>query len=253
VRALVTGGRGRIGRVIVDRLAARGYDVVAADVVPVDAVGGTGEDPAVSHLVADLTDEDAVRGMVHDAATDGLHVLVNCAGISPKRDGFAPQIPGIDVEEWDRVFAVNVRSSFLTLREAWPLFVEHDNASVVNIVSVVAKLAAAGPPGTSFGLTHPAGAHYCASKAALASLTASAARGLAPRGVRCNGVAPGYINSGMGDANAPEVEDAILRQLPLGRAGTSAEVAAVVDFLVSPAASYLTGEIIDVDGGWSPD
>lgn len=253
MRALVTGGRGGIGRAIVERLAARGYDVVAADVAPLDDALGAEPPAAISHVVTDLTDETAVRAMVREAGEGGLHVLVNCAGISPKRDGLAPQIPDIDLEEWDRVFAVNVRSCFLTLREAWPLFVEDDNASVVNVVSVVAKLAAAGPPGTSWGLSHPAGAHYCASKAALGNLTSSAARGLASRGVRCNGVAPGYINSGMRNSTAPEIEQAVVRQLPLGRAGTSAEVAGVVDFLVSPAASYLTGEIIDVDGGWSPD
>jgi 3-oxoacyl-[acyl-carrier protein] reductase len=253
VRALVTGGRGGIGRAIVDRLASRGYDVVAADIAPVDATTGSGDAGRVTHVVTELTDEASLRTMVRDAASDGLHVLVNCAGISPKRNGLAPQIPDIDVEEWDRVFAVNVRSCFLTLREAWPLLVEHDDASVVNIVSVVAKLAAAGPPGTALGPTHPAGAHYCASKAALASLTASASRALAARGVRCNGVAPGFITSAMTDVTAPEIREGILRQLPLGRAGTTTEVAAVVDFLVSPAASYLTGEIIDVDGGWSPD
>jgi len=104
-----------------------------------------------------------------------------------------------------------------------------------------------------FDRAHPAGAHYCASKAALANLTASAARSLAVRGIRCNGVAPGYINSGMRNETDPGIQDTMITQLPLGRPGTSAEVAAVVGFLVSPAASYVTGEIIDVDGGWSPD
>lgn len=259
MRALVTGGRGGIGRVIVQRLAERGYDVVSGDLAPIEEAPGTvSETPSgagrVIQVSTDLTDERAVRELVHEAAGDGgLHVLVNCAGVSPKRDGAAPQIPDIGLEEWDRVFAVNVRSCFLTLREAWPLFADRDNASVVNLVSAVAKLAAAGPPGTAYGMTHPAGPHYCASKAALANLTASAARALAPRGIRCNGVAPGYINSGMRNSAAAEVEKALVRQLPLGRPGTSGEVAGVVDFLVSPAASYLTGEIIDVDGGWSPD
>lgn len=163
MRALVTGGRGGIGRSIVQRLVDRGYDVVVADVAPLEE-GAARHGGAATHVVADLTDEQSVRELVREAAPQGLHVLVNCAGISPKRAGLAPQLLDIDVAEWDQVFAVNVRSCFLTIREAWPLLVDHDNASIVNIVSSVAKLAASGPPGTSFGPIHPAGAHYCASK-----------------------------------------------------------------------------------------
>lgn len=251
MQAIVTGGRGGIGRAVVDRLASNGYCVVVADVAPIS--GGEASTAAVTHVVTDLTDEAAIKDMVRTACADGLHVLVNCAGISPKRHGAAPELPEIDVEEWDRVFSVNTRSCFLTIREAWPYLADHDNASIVNVVSAVAKAAASGPPGTAFGLNHPAGAHYCASKAALGNLTLSVARALAGRGIRCNGVAPGYINSGMGNATARSVEQAVVRQLPLGRPGTSAEVANVIEFLVSPAASYLTGEIVDVDGGWYPD
>jgi 3-oxoacyl-[acyl-carrier protein] reductase len=128
----------------------------------------------------------------------------------------------------------------------------HANASIVNVVSAVAKLGAAGPDGATYGPAHPAGAHYCASKAALANLTVSGARELAEHGIRCNGVAPGYIGSGMG-ATDTTVERSLLGQVPLSRSGTTDEVAAVVAFLVSADASYLTGEIIDVDGGWDPD
>ena len=253
MRALVTGGRGGIGSAVVARLLARGYDVVAADVAPVDAARQQRR-PVAEHVQLDVAAEDGAREAVRVAAGDaGLHVLVNCHGISPKRDGRAPQLPEISIDEWDRVFSVNVRSCFLTIREAWPVLVRHDNASVVNIVSAVAKLAASGPPGTEFGLAHPAGAHYCASKAALANLTASSARALGVHGIRCNGVAPGYIGSGMRGSTDPEVEARLVRQLPLGRPGTSGEVAAVVEFLVSSQASYLTGEIVDVDGGWNPD
>lgn len=251
MRALVTGGRGGIGSAIVTRLAARGYEVVAADIAPVGASG----EPEIEHVQIDVAEEDGARGAVRAAAgRSGLHVLVNCHGISPKHDGLAPQLPDVTTAEWDRVFAVNVRSCFLTIREAWPVLVRHNGAAVVNIVSAVAKLAASGPPGTEFGLTHAAGVHYCASKAALANLTASAARALAVHGIRCNGVAPGYIGSGgMGGTTDSAVEARLVRQLPLGRPGTGDEVAGVVEFLVSPQASYLTGEIIDVDGGWNPD
>jgi 3-oxoacyl-[acyl-carrier protein] reductase len=173
--------------------------------------------------------------------------------VSPKKDGRKRPFEEITLEEWQRVFAVNVTACFLTMREAMPLLRRHVNASVVNVVSAVGKLGAAGPEGATYGPAHPAGAHYCASKAALANLTVSGARELAGDGIRCNGVAPGYIGSGMGGTTDEAVERRIVEQLPLSRAGTADEVAAVVCFLVSPDASYLTGEIIDVDGGWVPD
>ncbi|MFC5382103.1 SDR family NAD(P)-dependent oxidoreductase [Aquipuribacter nitratireducens] len=248
MQALVTGGRGGIGRAVVAGLEADGYDVVVADVTPAPPAS-----THVRHVQVDLSAEAGVREAVAAAAsTGGIDALVGCVGISPKRDGRAAALHELSTEEWETVFRVNVTSVFLTLREAWPVLTD-GVGSVVNLVSVVAKLGAAGPPETSFGLLHPAGAHYCASKAALASLTASASRALAPRGIRCNGVAPGVIGSGMKGSTDPAVQERMVRQLPLGRAGEPEEVADVVRFLVSPAARYVTGEIIDVDGGWVPD
>lgn len=250
-RALVTGGAGHIGAAITARLAASGHRVTVADLAePTPELAGTVD----RHLPVDVASEQGARDAVRAAAgTDGLDVLVNCLGVSPKKDGRKRPLSEITLAEWERVFAVNVTACFLTMREAMPLLRRHANAAVVNVVSAVAKLGAAGPEGSSFGPAHPAGAHYCASKAALANLTVSGARELSGYGIRCNGVAPGYIGSGMGGTTDATVERRLVGQLPLGRSGTADEVAAVVGFLVSPDAAYLTGEIIDVDGGWAPD
>lgn len=251
MRALVTGGAGHIGATIAARLAAGGYAVTVADLAePEPELAGMID----RHLAVDVASEQGARGAVRAAAgTDGLDVLVNCLGVSPKKDGRKRPLGEITLAEWQRVFAVNATACFLTMREAMPLLRRHANASIVNIVSAVAKLGAAGPAGASYGPAHPSGAHYCASKAALANLTVSGARELAEHGIRCNGVAPGYIGSGMGGTTDATVERRLVGQVPLGRPGTAGEVAAVVGFLVGPEASYLTGEIIDVDGGWVPD
>jgi NAD(P)-dependent dehydrogenase (short-subunit alcohol dehydrogenase family) len=250
VRALVTGGAGHIGTAIATRLATAGYAVTVADLAePGPELAGLVD----RHLAVDLASEAGARGAVRTAAgTGGLDVLVNCLGVSPKQDGRKRPLGEITLAEWQRVFAVNLTACFLTMREAMPLLRRHANASIVNIVSAVAKLGAAGPDGASYGPAHPSGAHYCASKAALANLTVSGARELAEHGIRCNGVAPGYIGSGMGGIDATG-QRRLVGQVPLGRPGTAGEVAAVVGFLVSPEAAYLTGEIIDVDGGWVPD
>jgi 3-oxoacyl-[acyl-carrier protein] reductase len=251
MRALVTGGAGHIGSAIATRLAAGGYAVTVADLAdPAPALASVID----RQLAVDVASEQGAREAVQSAAgTDGLDVLVNCVGVSPKKDGRKRPFAEITLDEWQRVFAINITACFLTMREAMPLLRRHANASIVNIVSAVAKLGTAGPDGASYGPAHPAGAHYCASKAALANLTVSGAHELAEDGIRCNGVAPGYIGSGMGGSTDETVGRRLVGQLPLGRAGTADEVAAVVGFLVSPDASYLTGEIIDVDGGWVPD
>ena len=247
--ALVTGGAGNIGRAVVDRLVTSGFTVTVADQVPF------GEDPpGVRSLILDVsTARDATSAVEQAAGGDGLHALINCLGISPKKDGRKIPFAEITLEDWNRVFAVNVTSCFLTMQAAMPHLARDGSASIVNFISSVAKLGAGGPEGASFGPFHPAAAHYCASKAALANLTISVAREVAGWGIRCNGVAPGYIGAGMGDSTAPEFDVEVLRQLPLGRRGRAEEVASVVGFLVSADASYLTGEIIDVDGGWDPD
>jgi NAD(P)-dependent dehydrogenase (short-subunit alcohol dehydrogenase family) len=247
--ALVTGGAGNIGGAVVDRLVTMGYTVTVADQIPFG-----GSQVGVRSLILDVSTAQGAASAVEQAAGDaGLHALVNCLGISPKKHGRKIPFAEIALDEWNRVFAVNVTSCFLTMQAAMTHLARDGSASIVNFISSVAKLGAGGPEGASFGPFHPAAAHYCASKAALANLTISVAREVAGWGIRCNGVAPGYIGAGMGDSTAPEFDVEVLRQLPLGRRGRAEEVASVVGFLVSEDASYLTGEIIDVDGGWDPD
>jgi NAD(P)-dependent dehydrogenase (short-subunit alcohol dehydrogenase family) len=211
-------------------------------------------DLGVRGMVADLTDEGAVRQALGEACDGGdLTFLVNCGGISPKKKGRKRPIAEIDLEEWERVLRVNVTSPFLLIRESLATLGDHAGAAIVNVISINHKLGTGGPEGSEFGPFFVSGAHYAASKAALANLTLSVSRELAPRGIRCNGVSPGVVGTGMREQLAPEVETRLVGQVPLGRVGTTDEIASVVEFLVSDGAAYITGEIIDVDGGWCPD
>lgn len=252
-RALVTGGAGGIGRMIVKRLAASGYHVSVVDIAGAEGEKLTAESGAVRYTQGDVTDPKAVREAIEDARGGRtLHAVVNCSGISPKRDGRNPLLTEIDLAEWERVMAVNLTAPFLVIQQAAP-HLEDGVSSIVNIVSIMAKLGSAGPAGVAYGPFSPSGAHYSASKAGLKNLTASAARELAPRGIRCNAVAPGFVATGMAAATSGKLEATTVAQVPLGRAATADDVAAAVWFLVSDEAQYITGETIDVDGGWCPD
>ena len=237
--ALVTGGSRGIGRAIVELLASRGASVAftyrereesALDLVRVvEAAGGrawTGR--------CDVADEARVQQVVAEAvaALGPIDILVNNAGVT--RDGYLMMM---DREKWDAVLRPNLDGAFFCTRAVVRGMLVRRWGRVISLTS---PSAVAGLPGQ---------ANYAASKGGLIGLTRTLSRELAPKGVLVNAVMPGLIETDM-TAGIPEAtREAHLRNVPVGRLGTAADVAEVVAFLSSDAAAYVTGQVIGVDGG----
>ena len=238
--ALVTGGGRGIGRAISLALAREGAAVVLTYVSNAIAADRTAREITArggraSAFRADVRDRSAVRASVQHAEDTfgGLDILVNNAGINKPED-----FDRITEEAWDEVLAVNLKGPFLCCQEALPAMIRRGGGSIINIGSVSGQY---GGPRT---------AHYAASKAGLISLGQVVARFGASYGIRCNTVAAGLIASDMAEAGLtnPGVQEAA-RNILLGRLGTVEEVAEVVVFLASDAASYVTAQTINVNGG----
>ena len=233
--ALVTGGTGGIGRAICRRLAVSGFTVVAGD-TDVTAEPGPGDlaGRSIVDFPLDVTDDASVERCVAAAAGLGpLTGLVNCAGVV--RETRMDEMPEAEAAA---MWAVNVMGSGRVTRAALAHMAE--GAAVVHIGSV------AGAVGRFAGT-----GMYSASKAALGGLTRVGACELASRGIRVNAVAPGFIDVPMAPAwnRMSGGGAALAAQVPLGRLGRTDEVAEVVEFLISPRSSYITGAVIPVDGG----
>jgi NAD(P)-dependent dehydrogenase (short-subunit alcohol dehydrogenase family) len=240
--ALVTGAGGMIGGSVARRMAAGGAKVALADhVAPVAT------DESSRSYAADLSDPEQVRALVDTVLKDfgRIDCLVTAAGVTS-----LGSFESISVEEWDRVHAINLRGVFLINQAVIEAMKAQQFGRIVNIGSVLAKNGGNPRPWLDASEQERAGnAAYGAAKAGVHALTLYLAKELAVHGITVNAVAPGPIASPM-TTSFPE---ALVRQIPAGRLGQPQEVAAMVAWLCSPENAFVTGEIIDVNGGLRMD
>jgi len=236
--ALITGGAQGIGKQIAERLHRGGAQLALADINAEAAKAAAAEfsarGPKCNGYACNVADSAQVDALVEAVVKDfgRLDILINNAGIT--RDGLLIRMTD---EAWNAVININLTGAFYVLRAVARPMMKARSGVIVNIASVVALI---GNPGQ---------ANYCAAKAGLIGLTKSAARELASRGIRVNAVAPGYIETAMTAKLNEEQRKAMLSTVPLGRPGTTEDVASVVCFLASDDSSYLTGQVISICGG----
>ncbi len=237
-KAAVTGAGRGIGRAIALALAAEGADVALLDLdeAGLKETAALVEETGRSALAVEL---DVSKFTPSAGAVDNildlwgrLDIVVNNAGIT--RDALLVRMKE---EDWDRVIAVNLKGAFNLSRAAARGMMKQRSGCIVNIASVVGLMGNAGQ------------ANYAASKGGLIAFTKSLARETASRGIRVNAVAPGFIATEMTGKIPEKLREEMVASVPLGRMGTPEDVAGAVVFLASPAASYITGQVLVVDGG----
>ena len=235
--AFVTGGAGGIGAAICARFAKEGAEVIAADVAEPAALA-----EGVTWRHYDVTSEAAVRQTFDElgGSWDRLDILVNAAGIEIEKT-----IEETTLEEWNRVFAINVTGMFLTAKHALPLLRKSPGASVINFGSYDGFIA------------DPGLAAYCASKGAVHALTRAMACDHGPEGIRVNAICPGYVDTPMlqsffrDSGDIESLQQAVRDVHPLRSYGTPDDIANLVNWLASDEARYASGQLWVIDGGLS--
>ena len=233
---LVTGASRGIGAAIADLLAARGAKVVGTATTEAGASAITARMAAVGGLgkVLDVTDSAAVEAVIEDIGKNigPISVLVNNAGIT--RDQILMRMKD---EDWNVILDTNLSSVYRTSKAVMRGMMKARKGRIINIASVI-------------GLTGNAGqANYAAAKAGIIAFSKSLAKEIGSRGITVNVVAPGFIQTDMTDSLPEEAKQALMGQIALGRLGSPSDIAEAVAFLAGPAAGYITGETLNVNGG----
>lgn len=237
--ALVTGASRGIGRAIALALASKGFAVAlnyagshdAAEAVKKEIESAGGKAFTVQGDVSKSEDVDRVFKAVKDEF-GGLDVLVNNAGIN--RDALLIRMKE---SNWDDVIATDLKSDFLTTKAAAAMMMRKRKGSIINISSVVGIMGNIGQ------------ANYAAAKAGVIGLTKACAKEMAARNIRVNAVAPGFIETAMTDGIPEKIREGMISSIPMGRMGQPEDVAKAVCFLASDDSSYITGQVLVVDGG----
>ena len=237
--AIITGSSRGIGKAIAFKLGKMGANIVINGSSPSDALKKTEEELKeaginVITVVADVRKNEDVESMINTAVETfgSLDILVNNAGVT--KDKLMMRMTESD---WDDVLDINLKGAFLCTKAASKIMMKQRSGKIINITSVV-------------GITgNPSQTNYAASKAGLIGLTKSTAKELASRGINCNAVAPGLIETDMTDVLPDSVKENYLNSIPQKRYGTPEDVANVVGFLASEEANYITGQVIHIDGG----